>query len=149
MAARQPRDLVAGGRPVWLSTIVVSGKSRASRAASLELAPRRLQLEVQAERREARIAPAPLRIVHLPGFGLWRTPRTKQRPRLRLQDRAQSSRSSQACAMATVGNLVSCAHLGNEIHLAHRIARIPFRLYIDAARHVPAGRVARDSRRPR
>ena len=53
----------------------------------LELAPRRLQLEVQPERREARIALPPFRVAHHAGLRLVADAAHERVPRLRLQDR--------------------------------------------------------------
>jgi hypothetical protein len=96
--------LVVEGKPVWFSTMVVSGKSAGEARRLAELAPGRLQLEVQAERREARIALAPFRVVHHPGFGLWRMPRTNGWRACASRTPAQSSWCSQACAIATWGS---------------------------------------------
>jgi len=106
-----------------------------------ELLPARLQLEVQAERREPRIARAPALIVHLPRPRLgahaadkWVLGLRREHggaivavePRLRNRHRRQP---------------VLCANGGDEGHLTRRIARVPFRLDMHGALDVPTLRI--------
>ena len=99
-----PPFVLAEGNPAWFSTIVVSGKSRARRAASpscengacsSKCRPRRARRAKPARQRASSI---------IPGRGLWRTPRTKACRVCASSTSAQSSRSSHAWATATVGN---------------------------------------------
>ena len=103
----------------------------------LELAPRRLQLEVQPERREARIALPPFRVAHHPGLGLVADAAHERVPRLRLQDCAQS-RGQPGLRNRDRGETAWLSNLGDEVHFAQRIARIPFRFDVDAALDAPA-----------
>src|SRR5688572_4225100 len=106
-----------------------------------ELPPRRLQLEVQTERRKARVARAPFRVVHHSRLGLVPHGAHEIVVRVRFEN-TRAVVMMQPRLADRHGRQARFSNAGDECHLATRISRIPFGLDIDAANYVPLRAIA-------
>src|SRR6185295_3908309 len=104
-----------------------------------ELGERRLQLEVQAEALQARITPAPTRVVHHPGPWLVAHAAHEGISRVRFEHLGAVVAVEPGLGDGHSGESAVFSYSGNEIHLAEWIARIPFGLDVDGVRDPPAG----------
>ena len=118
-----------------------SGKSRASRAASLELRPGRLQIEAQPLPHELREARAPARVVHLPGARLVPDAAYEIELRQRLQRRAEVVAVQPGLRHRDRGKPGLAPQPLDIAHLADRVARVPFGLHVDGFHDLVAPRI--------
>src|SRR5688572_29697652 len=103
----------------------------------VELAPRGLQLEVQAEGREPGISCTPFRIVHHPGRGLVPHAADEVVSQLRLQYLRAVVVMEPGLRDRHGRERAFVSDFGNEVHFPGGVARVPLCFHVHAAHHVP------------